>query len=80
MIEEEKSYPCKYINPDTNNQYLFKVTYYEKKINLDIFHSLTDGNSAMHLLKEIVYSYLDLTYPSIEDNYQRAERKIEYNA
>lgn len=79
MIEEENTYPCKYINPDTNRQYLFKVTYFENKINLDIFHSLTDGNSAMHLLKEIVYTYLDLVHPNISSTYQRAERKIEYN-
>lgn len=79
VIEEEKNYPCQYINPDTSNQYLFQISYYENKINMDIFHSLTDGNSAMHLLKEIVYSYLDLAHPNIEEKYQRSERKIEYN-
>lgn len=78
IIEEEKNYPCKYINPDTNNQYLFKITYYDTKINMDIFHSLTDGNSAMHLLKEIVYTYLDLKHPQISKTYQRADRKIDY--
>ncbi len=31
IIEEEKEYPCQYINPKTNNNYLFKVTYFEKK-------------------------------------------------
>ena len=31
IIEEEKDYPCKYINPQTNHYYLFKVTYFEKK-------------------------------------------------
>ena len=36
IIEEEKEYPCQYINPKTNNNYLFKVTYFEKKINIDI--------------------------------------------
>ena len=45
IIEEEKEYPCKYIEPKENNNYLFKVTYFDQKINIDIFHSLTDGNS-----------------------------------
>ena len=36
IIEEEKDYPCKYINPKTNNNYLFKVTYFENKINIAI--------------------------------------------
>ena len=56
IIEEENNYPCKYINPNTNNNYLFKVTYFKNKINLDVFHSLTDGNSATRFFKEITYS------------------------
>ena len=27
-VEEEKDYPCKYINPRRNRGYLFKVTYF----------------------------------------------------
>ena len=60
VIEEEKDYPCKYIDPNTNNDYLFKVTYFERKINIDIFHSLTDGNSAIQFFKEIVYQYIEI--------------------
>ena len=62
IIEKEKDYPCKYIDPDTNNDYLFKVTYWENKINLDIFHSLTDGNSGIIFLREIVYTYIELAH------------------
>ena len=54
IVEPERDYPCRYINPKTNNQYLFKITYFEKKINIDIFHSLTDGNSGVQFFKEIV--------------------------
>ena len=60
IIEKEKEYPCKYINPRTNNNYQFKVTYFENKINIDIFHSLTDGNSGMTFFKEIIYNYLEI--------------------
>ena len=31
IIEQEKDYPCKYIDPNTNNDYLFKVTYWGEK-------------------------------------------------
>ena len=34
IIEEEKEYPCKYINPKENNNYLFKVTYFENKTKI----------------------------------------------
>lgn len=59
IIEKEHNYPCKYIDPNTNNSYLFKVTYFENKINLDVFHALTDGNSATKFFKEIVYNYIE---------------------
>ena len=62
-IEEEKDYPCKYIENYSNSDYLFKVTYFKTKINIDIFHVLTDGNSGSVFFKEIVYRYLELKYP-----------------
>ena len=61
-VEIENDYPCRYIDKYENNGYLFKVTYYKNKINLDMFHSLTDGNSAIKFLEKIVYKYLDLKY------------------
>ena len=79
IIEEEKDYPCKYINPKTNHYYLFKVTYFEKKINIDIFHSLTDGNSGSMFFREIIYSYLEISHPENFTEELRKYRKIEYN-
>ncbi len=78
-IEKEKNYPCKYIDPNTNNDYLFKVTYYENKINVDIFHSLTDGNSGVIFLKEIVYTYIELAHPEHFNTKLRIERKLSNN-
>ena len=78
IVEKENNYPCKYINKYTNNGYLFKVTYFENKINLDVFHSLTDGNYAVKFLKEIVYTYLEISHPNdLKDNI-RIQRKVEY--
>ena len=74
IIEEENNYPCKYIDPNTNNDYLFKITYFNNKINLDIFHSLTDGNSGVYLLREIVYSYIEKKYPEV---YLLIEKTVE---
>lgn len=78
IIEIENNYPCKYIDKDTNNNYLFKVTYFNQKINLDVFHSLTDGNSAIHFLKEIVYTYIELKYPNDFLDSKRSDRKMIY--
>lgn len=76
IIEKEKEYPCKYINPHTNNNYLFKVTYYENKINIDIFHSLTDGNSGNMFFRQIIYNYLEILHPDVFVD-ERRLRKID---
>lgn len=80
IVEKEREYPCKYINPKTNNNYLFKVTYFQNKINIDIFHSLTDGNSGTQFFKEIIYTYLELTHPKEFEEEIRTSRKIEYDS
>ena len=79
IVTEEEDYPCKYIEPRKNNNYLFKVTYFENKINIDIFHSLTDGNSGTTFFREIIYTYLELMYPEILNDEERQIRKIEYD-
>jgi len=38
--------------------YCFRVLYYEKRITLETFHSITDGTGAMEFLKSIVFEYL----------------------
>lgn len=79
IIEEEKDYPCKYIDSRRNNNYLFKVTYFENKVNIDIFHSLTDGNSGTVFFKEIIYTYLELLHPEVLDAEERRIKKIDYD-
>lgn len=62
ILEIEKNKTIKTINLGKNNNYLFKVTYINNKINLDICHILTDGVGATIFLKAIIYNYLDLQY------------------
>ena len=79
IIEEEKDYPCKYIEPSKNNDYLFKVTYFDTKINIDIFHVLTDGGSGVVFFREMIYTYLELLHPTVFNANERLTRKIDYN-
>lgn len=65
VVSEEKEQPFKKINTAENNNYLFKVTYFDKKINIEFFHTLTDGNSGSAFFKEIIYNYLNLRYPKV---------------
>lgn len=64
-VVPENTYPCMYIHTYSNNDYMFRVTYYEKRINLEVFHVLTDGNGAFLFLKELTYQYLRYKYPEL---------------
>ncbi|WP_042221016.1 condensation domain-containing protein [Oceanobacillus manasiensis] len=59
-VQKETTYPCHPINPKENNGYLFKVLYFNKRIAVEIFHSLTDGTGAVEFLKTLIYQYLTL--------------------
>ena len=41
---------------------LFRVLYYKKRINLEVFHALSDGDGAMWFLRTLVNHYLSLRY------------------
>ena len=64
-VTEEELFPCRYIQPNKNNSYLFHVSYYKKRINLEVFHVLTDGMGGMTFMKELIYQYLRLAHPEI---------------
>jgi len=62
-VKEENTFPCRFIYQNRNNSYMFRVTYYKYRINLEVFHVLTDGMGAINFLKELTYQYLRLVYP-----------------
>lgn len=61
-VEKEQAYPCAFIDPYNNNQFLFKVTYFANRINLEVFHVITDGTGALKFLKALTYNYIKLAY------------------
>ncbi len=65
-VREEAAFPCRYIYPNRNNSYLFRVTYYKYRINLEVFHVLTDGMGGINFLKELTYQYLRLVHPELK--------------
>ena len=64
-IHEENNYPNQYISPNKNRSYLFRVTYFRCRINLEVFHVLTDGMGGINFLRELTYQYLRLAHPSL---------------
>ncbi|OJF77437.1 MAG: hypothetical protein BKP49_00125 [Treponema sp. CETP13] len=66
LIQEENEYPCTKIPQLSDNGYLFKVSFWKKRINVEIFHALTDGTGAQNFLQELVLHYLAIAHIEIE--------------
>lgn len=60
-VTAEKAPPCRAIETDETNGFLFRVSYYKKRISLEMFHALTDGTGAFTFLKSLTFQYLTLS-------------------
>lgn len=65
-VKAEDRPPCSGLYVPDQKSFLFEVSYYKKKINLEVFHCLTDGTGALNFLKELVRNYLMICYPQVE--------------
>lgn len=66
-VREENAFPCRYIRQNQNHSYMFRVTYYKYRINLEVFHVLTDGMGGINFLKELTYQYLRLAHEELQE-------------
>lgn len=74
-VEPESPLVSKHFKFNKNNGYMFKVFYFQNKITLETFHSLSDGRGALEFLKSIVYTYIELKgYNLSHDNLILGER------
>lgn len=66
-VKKEDAYFCESLNFRKQNYYLFNVQYFGRRISVEIFHALTDGNGGIEFLKAILYNYLVFSGHSIDD-------------
>lgn len=57
-VEKENTDPCARID----SEHLFRVSYYKKRINLEVYHVLSDGNGSMEFFKYLISTYLNKKY------------------
>ena len=62
-VTEEDRNPCAPIYSADRPGLLFRVCYYKKRINLEVFHALADGMGAVHFLRTLVAFYLAEKHP-----------------
>ena len=61
-IREESSYPLTRMNRDEIRSCAFRVIVYRRRIAVEFFHSLTDGNGGLVFLKTLLAEYIDQKY------------------
>ncbi len=69
FVEPDIENICMPMRFRSNNRYLIRVYYYQKRISLEVFHSLSDGNGALCLLKTLTAVYLRLLGYEIPDGF-----------
>lgn len=58
LVSEEVNPPCSPRYLPNRKQLLFEVTYFGRRINLEVFHALSDGTGALQFLRVLVGYYL----------------------
>ncbi len=61
-VVEEHKLPCSMLYHQNRKNLLFEVSYYKKRINLEVFHSLTDGTGALAFLKTLLFYYITIKH------------------
>ena len=62
IVKLETENPCSVLYNKRSRNLLFEVTYYHRRINLEVYHALSDGTGAIMFLRTLVYHYLRLKY------------------
>lgn len=76
-VEEESKLPCSMLYHPNRKNLLFEVTYYKTRINLEVFHSLTDGTGALGFLKTLVYYYITIKH---KEDFKDKLPSLDYDA
>ncbi len=58
IVTKENRAVCSPIYDENRKELLFNVTYFKNRINLEVYHVITDGTGALHFLQNIVCNYL----------------------
>ncbi len=60
QVYPDTRYPCRRLYRKNNQGFLFRVLYYNRRVSVEVFHSLTDGTGGLVFLKTLAARYLTL--------------------
>ncbi|QSX05364.1 hypothetical protein JYG23_11855 [Sedimentibacter sp. zth1] len=79
VVKQEYKMVCAPLYNSIKKNLLFEVTYYNKRINLEVYHALSDGAGAIQFFQTLIYYYLtnihgdELKSKNILMNYDASE-------
>ncbi len=79
IVREEYKPVCAQLYNPEKKELLYEVTYYKNRINLEMFHALSDGTGALKFLECIVNKYLSKAHeiPEPELDYDASNHEKE---
>lgn len=77
LVTQEYKLPCSMLYHQNRRNLLFELTYYNKRINLEIYHALTDGTGALGFLKTLLYYYIIIKH---EEDFEDKLPALDYDA
>lgn len=61
-VEEEHLPLCSPLYTPDSHQLLFRVTYYRKRVNLEVYHAIADGTGALQFHRTLLHHYLAIRH------------------
>ena len=62
LVEKESTSPCAPIYIEGRRNLLFRVSYYKKRINVEMYHALSDGVGTRGFLETLIFHYIKINY------------------
>lgn len=62
IVVEEHKLPCSMLYHQNRKNLLLEVSYYNRRINVEMYHALTDGTGVLGFLKTLIYYYITIKH------------------
>jgi hypothetical protein len=75
VVTAEEQHTCAPLYQVDRRTLLFRVVHYRRRINLEVFHALSDGTGALWFLSDLVTAYVRLRHPEPHPPLEGADRR-----
>ena len=76
-VQEEYKPPCSTLYYPNKKNLLFEITFYKKRINLEVYHVIADGTGALAFFKALLHYYITIKH---SNDFKEQMPTLEYDA